>query len=182
VLIHFLKDLEGGSVENEKKIRELIDIFFQEEFADSQCAEFTAYFIRRICRGVISNNEDVADASYNSLFWEKSMRSVIRLEADDMIADILSQDFRKLSDVLRKILTYTILNFHSHAHDNYFVSSYLKGMMLDTYDKLEPRGNNNELYFRVRGVLWDIIEDAYTGMINYGNTVLPEPPTIAPEN
>jgi hypothetical protein len=61
------------------------------------------------------------------------------------------------------------------------VSSYLKGMMLDTYEKLEPKGNN-ELYFRVRGVLWDIIEDAYTGMINYGNTVLPETPNIAPEN
>jgi hypothetical protein len=54
-------------------------------------------------------------------------------------------------------------------------------MMLDTYEKLEPKGNN-ELYFRVRGVLWDIIEDAYTGMINYGNTVLPETPNIAPEN
>lgn len=165
----------------EERIRELVSVFFDEKFSPSQCAEFTAYFIRRICRGIIGDKKDVADSSYNSLFWDKAMRMTIRQEADEKVEFILAQDFRKLPDTLRKILTYTILSFHSHAHNNYFVSCYLKGMMLDTYEKLEPKGNN-ELYFRVRGVLWDIIEDAYTGMINYGNTVLPETPNIAPEN
>lgn len=165
----------------EEKIREFIGVFFLEDFSPSQCAEFVAYFIRRICRGIISDKKDVADSSYNALFWDKAMRLVIRVEADEKINLILGEDFRKLPDALRKILTYTILNFHSHTHKNYFVSCYLKGMLLDTYEKLEPKGNN-ELYFRVKGVLWDIIEDAYTGMINYGNTVLPETSNIAPEN
>lgn len=165
----------------EKKIREMIEIFFLENFSPSQCAEFVAYFIRRICRGVISEKHDLADSSYNALFWDKAMRLVIRVEADEKVNFILTQDFRKVPEILRKILTYTILGFHSHAHKNYFVSCYLKGMLLDTYEKLEPKGNN-ELYFRVRAVLWDIIEDVYTGMINYGNAVLPETSNIAPEN
>lgn len=166
----------------ELKIREFVNSFFDKEHAPSQCAEFIAYFIRRICRGVMSDKKDIADSSYNSLFWNKDMRSIIREEADSRVSLILEQDFRKLPETLRKILTYTICNFVSHTYKNYFVCSYLKGMMLDTYEKLIPMGNN-ELHFRVKGVLWDIIEDTYTGMINYeGNIVSTETPNIAPEN
>lgn len=164
----------------ELQVRELIESFFEDEVAPSQAAEYVAYFVRRVCRGVIEVS-DVTDSSYNSLFWEKEKRSVIRQAADERVKLILGQDFRKLPDALRKVLMYTICTFVSHNHENYFVCSYLKGMILDTYEKLEPKGNN-EIYFRVKGVLWDIIEDAYTGMINYGSAVIPETPDIAPEN
>ncbi len=169
-------------MENEElKIREFVNSLFGKDYAPSQSAEFVAYFIRRICRGVVSSKKDIADSSYNSLFWNKAVRNQIRGEADDRVSLILEQDFRRLPETLRKILMYTICCFVSHVHDNYFVCSYLKGMMLDTYEKLVSQGNN-ELHFRVKGVLWDIIEDAYTGMINFGHVDLPETPKIAPEN
>ena len=90
---------------------------------------------------------------------------VVRAEADKRVDMILDQNFNQFPYTLRKILTHIIFNFHSHTRNNYFISCYLKEMMLDTYEKLEPKGNNG-LYFRVRDVLCNIIEDVYAGMIN----------------
>lgn len=163
----------------DNEIEKFVESFFNKDYSPSQAAEFTAYLVRRICKGVISDKVTTADSSYNSLSWDKSIRDAIRDEVHASTSFILSEG--NFPYVLRKTLMSFVYNFNRHCQDNYFARSYLKGMLLDTFEKLTPSGNN-EMYFRVRGVLWDVIEDSYTGLINYENTGLPEAPNVAPEN
>lgn len=177
--------------ERKEKVEELVKCLFDNEYSPSQIAETVIYFVNRFCELILNReiknhlSNTTANFSIPTLF-EEEYKNLIKEEFTDSANLVLEQDLRKVPYFMRSILTCLLSEFLLHVHGNYFVQSYFKGMMVHFCDKLNSINSYGQpakyqLLFIVKGVLRDVLEDTYIGMMNYEKSLFSEA-EVAPEN
>jgi len=159
------------------EVRNFVWDLFSQEDSHSKVAEYSAYFLRRICRRIVNKDLELGpDYSYGFPEWNSSMKEKVKAEADNWADFILEQDLETVVKILRDVSTCVLCEFRLKTLEDYSSFVYFKGMLLDAYENLVHATmvggtgilvpmNNRDYLFRVKGILWDAIEDLYTGVL-----------------
>lgn len=164
----------------ESKLKDLFEQVSQRYSVSTTCEAF-AYFNLRVCKGVL--NQQQPDTYCNCLFWEKSLRELIRKEADELSLYVLNRDLDHIPLILRENLLVVTVNLLEKFKDNYCMCSYYRGMIREfLYNKIIITPQDNMLPLVVKSVIGDLIEDSYISLMSSVKSQLPATPSIAPEN